>query len=91
VRRAELPELRYEVDLVGLLEEVASPADLDPKCYGVLVEAADRRGVLLPDLDGVEDAAHQVRIARAKAGLPEGAAVTLYRFQVRRFRDGVRP
>jgi AmmeMemoRadiSam system protein A len=91
VRGPELVELDYEVDLVGPLERVASPADLDPKCYGVLVEAAEQRGVLLPDLEGVEDAEHQVRIARIKAGLPASAVVTLYRFQVRRFRDGHRP
>jgi AmmeMemoRadiSam system protein A len=85
VRPDELAELRYEVDVVGILEDVADPGDLDPKIFGVLVEAEGRRGVLLPDLDGVETVERQLEIARAKAGLPAGAAVRLYRFRVRRF------
>ncbi len=91
VRGGELAGLAYEVDIVGAIEAVTSPADLDPKRYGVLAEARGRRGVLLPDLEGVEDAAHQVDIARAKAGLGENEPVALYRFQVRRFvEEGVR-
>ena len=84
---AELPPLAYEVNVVDPLEAVSSLADLDPRTYGVLVEAGGRRGVLLPDLDGVDTAERQVEIARAKAGLPAGSAVRLYRFQVRRFRE----
>lgn len=87
VRPHELPHLAYEVDVVDPLEAVSSLADLDPRTYGVLVEAGGRRGVLLPDLDGVDTAERQVEIARAKAGLPAGSAVQLYRFQVRRFRE----
>ncbi len=86
LRAEELPELEYAVDVLGDLEAVRGLEDLDPKTYGVVVEATGQRGVLLPDLEGVEDAAHQVRIARAKAGLPPDAPVALYRFRVRRFR-----
>ncbi len=87
VRPQELAGLAYEVDFVEPLEAVPGLTDLDPRTYGVLVEAGGRRGVLLPDLDGVETAEHQVEIARAKAGLPAGVAVQLYRFRVRRFRE----
>jgi AmmeMemoRadiSam system protein A len=87
VRAEELAALEYEVDIITDLEPVAGVADLDPGTYGVVVEAAGRRGVLLPDLEGVHDAPHQVRVARAKAGLPPEAPVSLYRFRVRRFRE----
>jgi AmmeMemoRadiSam system protein A len=87
VRSDELASLDYEVDLLDPLEPAGGLADLDPRIYGVVVESEGRRGVLLPGLDGVDDAAEQVRIARTKAGLPPGAALTLQRFRVRRFRD----
>ncbi len=81
----ELAELVYEVDLVGPLEPVPGLADLDPRLYGVVVEAECGRGVLLPALDGVDTAEQQVALARQKAALPADAPVVLYRFTVRRY------
>jgi MEMO1 family protein len=87
VRPDELGGLAYKVDLLGPLERAGDLQDLDPRTYGVVVEGAGgERGVLLPAIDGIVDAAHQVRIAREKAGLSPAAPVTLYRFRVRRFR-----
>jgi AmmeMemoRadiSam system protein A len=80
----ELPLLIYEVDVVGHLETVRATSDLDPRLYGIVVEAEGRRGVLLPDLVGVDDAQHQLAIARAKAGLGPDVPVELCRFRVRR-------
>jgi len=46
VRAHELEQLRCEVSVIMPLEDVASPAELDPRHYGVVVAAADgRRGV----------------------------------------------
>jgi AmmeMemoRadiSam system protein A len=87
VRPDELAWLEYEVHLLGALEPAGGLGDLDPRVYGVVVESDGRRGVLLPDLDGVVEAAHQVRIARAKAGVPHDAVLTLQRFRVWRFRE----
>ena len=87
VRADELAALDYEVDVVGAVETVEGLDDLDPRRYGVLVEADGRRGVLLPDLVGVETAAQQVDIARGKAGLAPGVAARLSRFTVRRYRE----
>lgn len=87
VRVDELAVLEYEVDIVGPVEAVEGLDDLDPRRYGVLVEADGRRGVLLPDLAGVATAVQQVDIAREKAGLAVGVAVRLSRFTVRRYRE----
>jgi AmmeMemoRadiSam system protein A len=87
VRADELDALDYEVDIVSTPEAVGGLDDLDPRSYGVLVEADGRRGVLLPDLAGVDTAAQQVDIARAKAGLGSGVALHLHRFTVRRYRE----
>jgi AMMECR1 domain-containing protein len=51
-------------------------------------ESGSRRGLLLPDIPGIENAAQQVDIAARKAGIPQGTPVKLWRFKVDRFREG---
>lgn len=84
----ELAGLRYSVDVLAP-PEPARFEDLSPDIYGVIVEdeAGARRGLLLPNLEGVETARQQVEIASRKAGIPPDAPVKLYRFRVRRFRE----
>ena len=80
----ELSELVYDVDVLGKPEPVASEAELDPKRYGVIVSTADgRRGLLLPDLDGVDTVDEQVRIAAQKGHIDlVGDDYRLERFEV---------
>ena len=82
VREDELDELVYSVDVLGAAVPVASEAELDPSRYGVIVQHGMRRGLLLPDLDGVDTAAKQVQIARRKAGIGADEPVKLMRFEV---------
>ena len=86
VASSELPHLRYSVDVLST-PEPARFEELDPKTYGLIVEdqTGRRRGLLLPDLEGVESAEQQLQIAARKAGIPPGADVKLYRFLVRRY------
>ena len=85
VRTAELPDLAYSVDVLTAPERVTSLKDLDPRRYGVIVRAGQRRGLLLPDLEGVDTVEQQVGIAMQKAGIPAGSEVALYRFEVKRY------
>lgn len=82
VRTDELDELEYIVDVLGRPEPVDSPARLDPRRYGVIVSYGRRRGLLLPDLDGVDTVDQQVEIARRKGGIGENDPYTLQRFKV---------
>lgn len=86
VRPDELPELVYDVDVLGEPEPVDSVDALDCQRYGVIVSTRDgRRGLLLPDLDGVDSVEEQVRIAARKGGIELGQdAVRLERFTVTR-------
>jgi MEMO1 family protein len=88
VSASELPELRYSVDILGA-PEPANFEDLDPKTYGVIVEdeSGELRGLLLPDIPGVETARQQVDIAARKAGIAPGTPLRLSRFRVDRFRE----
>jgi AmmeMemoRadiSam system protein A len=85
VREDELEDIEYSVDVLTAPEEVKDTRDLDPKRYGVIVQAGRRRGLLLPDLEGVDSVEEQVGIAMQKAGIPAGTPVTLFRFEVRRY------
>ena len=86
VRPDELAELVYDVDVLGTPETVDSTDALDCRRYGVIVSTADgRRGLLLPDLDGVDTVDEQLRIAARKGGIDLGSdRVRLERFTVTR-------
>ncbi len=85
VTSAELDELDYKVDILTDPEPVDDVSKLDPLRYGVIVESGWRRGLLLPDLEGVDDVKHQIEICRMKAGIDRDEPVDLYRFEVKRF------
>lgn len=82
VTEDELERLVYSVDVLGQAEKIDSIDKLDPKEYGVIVSKGLRRGLLLPNLDGVDTAREQVSIALRKAGIDEDEAYELERFQV---------
>ena len=85
VEAYELKELEYSVDVLSAPEPVKGIGQLNPKKYGVIVECGFRRGLLLPDLEGVDNVEEQIRICRAKAGISVEEPIKLYRFQVNRF------
>jgi MEMO1 family protein len=81
----ELDALDYTVDVLSQPEPVSGPQELDPKLFGVIVQSGFRRGLLLPDLEGVDTVEEQVDIARRKAGIGRNEPVKLYRFRVDRY------
>lgn len=83
---SELPELEISVDVLGDPEEIGSEDQLDVKEYGVIVSNGYRRGLLLPDLEGIETPQQQVLIAKHKAGIGMNEKVKLERFRVIRHR-----
>lgn len=91
VSNADLPSLLYSVDVLHA-PEAAEFEDLDPAVYGVIVEAeaGRRRGLLLPDIQGIETPRQQVDIAARKAGITPGTPLQLSRFRVERFREPAR-
>ncbi|MCM1297504.1 MAG: AMMECR1 domain-containing protein, partial [Muribaculaceae bacterium] len=82
IKQAELPWLTISVDVLGDTEKIASTKELDVKRYGVIVTRGRRRGLLLPNLEGVDTVEEQLAIARQKAGIDEEEPVELERFEV---------
>ena len=82
---SELEDLSISVDVLSAPEEVKDISQLDPKKYGVIVSSGYKKGLLLPDLEGVDTAEYQIDIAKRKAGIYPNEKVKLYRFEVKRY------
>ena len=78
----ELPYLEINVDVLSEPEPIDSPDQLDVKKYGVIVTNGRRRGLLLPDLEGVDTVEEQIAIAKQKANIRPEEEVELQRFEV---------
>lgn len=85
VDAAELDSLVYSVDVLSPPQD-SSRDELDPKKYGVIVSSGSRRGLLLPDLEGVDTIEEQLSIALQKAGISPHEKYSIERFEVRRFK-----
>ncbi len=82
VSKSELDELVYSVDVLGEAEPIKSMEELDVKRYGVIVSSGRKRGLLLPNLEGVDTIPQQIDIAKKKAGIYDNETFTMERFEV---------
>ena len=83
----ELSNVIFSIDVLSEPEEIKNISQLDPKKYGVIVSKGYRRGVLLPDIEGVDTAEQQVKIAAMKAGIYDYDEINLERFTVTRYKE----
>lgn len=84
----ELDDLEINVDVLNPPEPIDSENDLDIKKYGVIVATPDGRdGLLLPDIEGIDNVTQQISIARQKAGIAPDEKISLYRFTVERHNE----
>ena len=86
VREDELELLEINVDILGKPENIDGPDQLDVKRYGVIVSCGARKGLLLPDLEGVDTVEEQIDIARRKGGISPDDDYKLQRFEVVRYK-----
>lgn len=82
VSKEELDNLVYSVDVLSPAESISSIKELDVNKYGVIVSSGRKRGLLLPNLEGIDTVEKQVDIARRKAGIYDNEDVELERFEV---------
>ena len=93
VRAADLGDLQVELSLLGPLEPVAFPNDIEIGRHGLLIERGGRRGLLLPQVatEWRWDAETFLAQTCHKAGLPLDAwkhGATLWRFEAEVFGEG---
>ena len=83
----DLEGLQYSVDVLSAPEQVKDLSALDPKKYGIIVIKGARKGLLLPDLEGVDTVEDQLRITKMKAGIDPGDKdIGIFRFSVKRYK-----
>ena len=82
ITQDELDYLEINVDVLGESEKITSKDDLDPKKYGVIVSSVNKRGLLLPDLEGIETVDEQINIAKRKGNISNDEDYQLERFEV---------
>jgi AmmeMemoRadiSam system protein A/AmmeMemoRadiSam system protein B len=82
VAKGELPELIYSVDVLSEAEPIEDMSELDVERYGVIVTSGRKRGLLLPNLEGVDTVEQQVDIAKKKAGIYDNEKFSMERFEV---------
>ena len=82
VEPRELLNLEISVDILMEPELIDSKNELDVEKYGVIVEKGYKRGLLLPNLDGVDSVEEQINIAMGKAGITSEKGIKLFRFEV---------
>ncbi|MDR0557914.1 MAG: AmmeMemoRadiSam system protein A [Treponema sp.] len=86
VEEEELESLAYSVDILSPPEAIGDSSALDVVKYGVIVSCGNRRGLLLPNLDGVDSVEEQIAIALRKGGIQPSEPYALERFEVERHR-----
>ena len=86
VKVDELNDLSYSVDVLSTPEKVSDISELNPKKYGIIIGSGLRRGLLLPDLEGVDTIEEQIRITKMKAGILPHEEIEIYRFEVKRYK-----
>ncbi|HBT20926.1 MAG TPA: AMMECR1 domain-containing protein [Peptococcaceae bacterium] len=82
----ELDELEITVDILKEPQPVRDLSELDPKKYGIIVKKGMRRGLLLPDIEGVNTVQEQLRIAKEKAGISPFEDCEIEKFEVVRYK-----
>lgn len=82
IKANELDLLEISVDVLGPIENIKDRKDLDVERYGVIVKSGMKRGLLLPNLDGITSIDQQINIACQKAGIDTEDDFELQRFEV---------
>jgi MEMO1 family protein len=85
VKAHEIPHLEIKVDVMGEMEPVDDSSSLDVQTYGIMIKSGNRRGLLLPALDGINTVEEQLSIVRQKACIGKDETCQMHRFRVNRY------
>jgi len=83
----ELQKIQLSVDVLSIPIKVENLLGHNPKTHGLIIsDSKGRKGVLLPDLEGIDTAKQQEEIVKKKAGIYWGETnLNYFTFTVERF------
>ena len=82
----ELDLIEISVDVLSIPEKKENLSNHNPKTHGLIISDGNyRRGVLLPNLEGIDTVEQQVDIVMEKAGIYDHINLEYYTFTVERF------
>jgi len=79
---SELEKVSIEISLLEPDTPVENISELDPKKFGIIIESGTKKGVLLPDIDGVDTVSEQISITLQKAGIAPNESYEIKKFEV---------
>ena len=82
IKEDELEYLEINVDVLSKPIKIKSIDELDAKKYGIIVNSGYKRGLLLPDLEGIDTVEKQINIARRKGNIEPDEEITIEKFEV---------
>ena len=85
VTKEELDQLRFSVDVIGSMELINNPEQLNPRRYGLSIKYKEHHGILLPDLEGIDTVQRQIELCLKKGNIPKNELYQMYRFEVDRY------
>ncbi|MDK2945913.1 AmmeMemoRadiSam system protein A [Geotoga petraea] len=84
LREKELKNIKISVDVLGDLKKVNKKDELNPQKFGIVLQKGFHRGVLLPNLEGVDTVEKQIYITKMKAGI-NSDDFDIFKFEVNRY------
>lgn len=84
ITKEELDTLEIHVDILKKPQLAKSIYEFDPKKYGILVLTNEKSGLLLPNIEGIDDVEEQLKIALKKGNIDEKEPYLMYKFEVER-------
>lgn len=84
----EFDKITLSVEVLSPPEEIFDLNELDPRKYGAIVQDNTySRGILLPDIEGIDTVEEQIRIIKRKAGIDQDVNTGLryFRFETQKY------
>jgi len=84
----ELEKIKISVEVLYPPEKINDISQLNPKKYGAIItDSNGRKGVLLPNIEGIDTVEEQIKIIKRKAGITQKSnnGLIFHRFKTDKF------
>lgn len=89
IKREEFPNLTFEVNILSKKEPVPKEKinEINPQKEGVIVKSGLRRGLLLPNIEGIDSPQKQISVALKKAKIKKNEDYQIFKFKTESYEE----